>query len=316
MPNTSPLDIPALLRRIPLFSELSEADIQLVTRYTRERQVARGEVLFQRGDLPHGFYFVVSGQVKLAFSSQGTEKVVEIIGPMQSFGEAVMFMNHPTRFRRGPERDRAGARRPGGGQRTHRPGLHLRTQAARRHGDPPARADPGRRDLLAAIEHPARDRLPACRWPTTTRPARRPADQQQVIASPQPDARDPVAHLPRPQRRRPDHRAGKRCACTTPSGCRAKRLSALRRRLRIRSCAHFSTTGTPGCAASTLLQPSSRSTASTKAAEAADLPWTTKVPRRLAEAAQPVEQRGLVGVGGQSADGVDARAPGCARRTA
>ncbi len=96
MPNTSPLDIPALLRRIPLFSELSEEDIQLVTRYTRERQVARGEVLFQRGDLPHGFYFVVSGQVKLAFSSsQGTEKVVEIIGAMQSFGEAVMFMNHP-----------------------------------------------------------------------------------------------------------------------------------------------------------------------------------------------------------------------------
>lgn len=53
-------------------------------------------MLFQRGDQPHGFYFVVSGQVKLAFSSsQGTEKVVEIIGPMQSFGEAVMFMNHP-----------------------------------------------------------------------------------------------------------------------------------------------------------------------------------------------------------------------------
>jgi CRP-like cAMP-binding protein len=96
MPHTSPLEIPSLLRRIPLFSELSDTDVQRVARYTRERQVARGEVLFQRGDQPHGFYFVVSGQVKLAFSSsQGTEKVVEIIGPMQSFGEAVMFMNHP-----------------------------------------------------------------------------------------------------------------------------------------------------------------------------------------------------------------------------
>ena len=96
MPQTSPLDIPALLRRIPLFCELSDTDAQRVARYTRDRQVARGEVLFQRGDQPHGFYFVVSGQVKLAFSSsQGTEKVVEIIGPMLSFGEAVMFMNHP-----------------------------------------------------------------------------------------------------------------------------------------------------------------------------------------------------------------------------
>jgi len=90
------LDIPALLQRIPLFSELSDTDLELVARYTRDRHIGRGEVLFQRGDQPHGFYFVVSGQVKLAFSSpQGTEKVVEIIGPMQSFGEAVMFMNKP-----------------------------------------------------------------------------------------------------------------------------------------------------------------------------------------------------------------------------
>ncbi|CAM5489110.1 Crp/Fnr family transcriptional regulator [Thauera mechernichensis] len=90
------VDIPALLHRIPLFSELSESDIQRVSRYTRDRHVGRGEVLFQRGDQPHGFYFVVSGQIKLAFSSpQGTEKVVEIVGAMQSFGEAVMFMNHP-----------------------------------------------------------------------------------------------------------------------------------------------------------------------------------------------------------------------------
>ena len=84
MASTPPIDIPALLKRIPLFSELSAADIERIARYTRDRHIARGEVLFQRGDQPHGFYFVVSGQVKLAFSSpQGTEKVVEIIGPMQ-----------------------------------------------------------------------------------------------------------------------------------------------------------------------------------------------------------------------------------------
>ena len=94
--NNPQIDIPALLKRIPLFSELSDTDIERVSRYTRDRHVARGEVLFQRGDQAHGFYFVVSGQVKLAFSSpQGTEKVVEIVGPMQSFGEAVMFMNKP-----------------------------------------------------------------------------------------------------------------------------------------------------------------------------------------------------------------------------
>lgn len=59
MPPHSQLDIPSLLHRIPLFSELSEADIQLVARYTRDRHIARGEMLFQRGDQPHGFCFVV-----------------------------------------------------------------------------------------------------------------------------------------------------------------------------------------------------------------------------------------------------------------
>jgi CRP/FNR family transcriptional regulator, dissimilatory nitrate respiration regulator len=37
---------------------------------------------------------VVSGQVKLAFSSsEGHEKVVDILGPKQTFGEAVMFLD-------------------------------------------------------------------------------------------------------------------------------------------------------------------------------------------------------------------------------
>lgn len=92
----APLDISLLLRQMPLFSQLSETDTGRVARHARERRLVRGEVLFQRGDMPHGFYLVVSGQIKLAFSSsQGTEKVVEIVSPMQSFGEAVMFMNAP-----------------------------------------------------------------------------------------------------------------------------------------------------------------------------------------------------------------------------
>ncbi|PTD97236.1 Crp/Fnr family transcriptional regulator [Pseudothauera lacus] len=95
MPDQT-LDIPALLRQLPLFGELLPEDLERVARFTRERALARGEVLFQRGDMPHGFYAVIDGQVKLAFSSaQGNEKIVEVIGPRQSFGEAVMFMNRP-----------------------------------------------------------------------------------------------------------------------------------------------------------------------------------------------------------------------------
>jgi CRP-like cAMP-binding protein len=94
--HSDKIDIPGLLSRMPLFSELASEDLAHVAAATHERRATRGEMLFQRGDTPKGFYYVVWGQVKLAFSSpQGNEKVVEVIGPLQSFGEAVMFMNRP-----------------------------------------------------------------------------------------------------------------------------------------------------------------------------------------------------------------------------
>jgi CRP-like cAMP-binding protein len=55
-----------------------------------------GGILFRKGDSCAGFHVVVYGQVKLAFgASDGSEKVVEILGPGQSFGEAVMFLDKP-----------------------------------------------------------------------------------------------------------------------------------------------------------------------------------------------------------------------------
>ena len=89
-------DLKLLLPRLSMFSELTEDQVARLAGECRYRKIAKGEVLFQRGDPPHGFYHVVAGQVKLAFSSrQGSEKVVEIIGPGNSFGEAVMFLDRP-----------------------------------------------------------------------------------------------------------------------------------------------------------------------------------------------------------------------------
>lgn len=88
--------IPALLARLPLFSALATEQIARLAAGAREKQLAKGEMLFQKGDPAKGFYIVVTGQIKLALpSAQGNEKVVEIIGPQQSFGEAVMFMDRP-----------------------------------------------------------------------------------------------------------------------------------------------------------------------------------------------------------------------------
>ena len=91
-----PSDIPGTLGRLPLFQELASEQIAAVAAGVREKRLGRGEMLFQKGDPARGFFVILNGQIKLAFpSAQGNEKVVEILGPRQSFGEAVMFMDRP-----------------------------------------------------------------------------------------------------------------------------------------------------------------------------------------------------------------------------
>lgn len=90
------INIGWVLANLPLFQQLRESEIVNLAASTREVGLGKGQILFQRGTLLDGFYVVVHGQIKLAFSSpQGHEKVVSIVEPGQSFGEAVMFMEKP-----------------------------------------------------------------------------------------------------------------------------------------------------------------------------------------------------------------------------
>jgi CRP-like cAMP-binding protein len=90
------IKIQAFLANLPLFKELAPAEIDRIAASTTELHVARGEILVNKGDPCVGFHVVIYGQVKLAFvTPQGGEKVIEIIGPGFSFGEALMFMEKP-----------------------------------------------------------------------------------------------------------------------------------------------------------------------------------------------------------------------------
>jgi len=92
MPST-PIRIQTFLANVPLFRELAAEEIDRIAAQTKSLHVDRGTVLFQRGQPSEGFYIVIFGQVKLSFISKaGDEKVVDLLGPGQSFGEAVMFM--------------------------------------------------------------------------------------------------------------------------------------------------------------------------------------------------------------------------------
>jgi CRP-like cAMP-binding protein len=92
----APIKVQSFLANVPLFKELAPDELDRIAAFTRQVRASRSEILFHRGDAPKGFHVVVLGQVKLAFvSAHGDEKVVDILGPGQSFGEAVMFMERP-----------------------------------------------------------------------------------------------------------------------------------------------------------------------------------------------------------------------------
>lgn len=76
-----------------MFSELQQAQIDQLVTGTRLLDASRGTMLFNRGDRAHGFYLLLEGQIKLGvISPQGDEKVIGLIQPGQSFGEAVLFL--------------------------------------------------------------------------------------------------------------------------------------------------------------------------------------------------------------------------------
>lgn len=84
------------LASLPLFNALAPAELDAIAAGTTELNVARGAIIFNRGDPCVGFHIVVFGQIKLAFlSPDGGEKIIAIIGPGGSFGEALMFMEKP-----------------------------------------------------------------------------------------------------------------------------------------------------------------------------------------------------------------------------
>ncbi len=90
------IKIQAFLANLPLFSDMAPGELDRVAAGTAELHLQRGHILFNRGDPCAGFHVVVHGQIKLAFTSpQGAEKVIEIVGPGHSFGEALMFMEKP-----------------------------------------------------------------------------------------------------------------------------------------------------------------------------------------------------------------------------
>lgn len=94
--DTSQFDLPRYLSMLPLFQDLERPELDRLAQGSHLRRLARGDAVFHIGEPCNEFHVVVSGQVKLfGISPAGQEKIIEIIGPGNSFGEALMFTNKP-----------------------------------------------------------------------------------------------------------------------------------------------------------------------------------------------------------------------------
>ncbi|MEY2919922.1 MAG: hypothetical protein RL261_1227 [Pseudomonadota bacterium] len=93
--NESPSAL-AGIRAHHLLAGLSPPQLQRMMSTAQVIVAESGQLLFDRGQPAKHFYVVIDGQVNLVlYSKAGEEKIVDILGPGQSFAEAVMFMAGP-----------------------------------------------------------------------------------------------------------------------------------------------------------------------------------------------------------------------------
>lgn len=89
-------DLAPILATWPLFAQVPADLLATVAGQARSVRVPLGEHLFLRGSPATSFFGVVTGLIQLSVSNaEGVEKVVELIRPGETLGEAVMFLGRP-----------------------------------------------------------------------------------------------------------------------------------------------------------------------------------------------------------------------------
>lgn len=94
--ETRSFDLPRYLSVLPLFTDLSRPELERLALGCQLRRLSRGDNVFRVGEPCEEFHVTVTGQIKLfAISPAGQEKVIELVGPGNSFAEALMFTGKP-----------------------------------------------------------------------------------------------------------------------------------------------------------------------------------------------------------------------------
>ncbi len=85
-----------VLRKVPLFLDLSEADLQRFAEVTREREYPRNSVILFEDDPGDALYIVSTGQVKVVLIGEdGREVILSVLGEGDFFGEMSLIDDEP-----------------------------------------------------------------------------------------------------------------------------------------------------------------------------------------------------------------------------
>jgi len=84
------------LKKIPLFSELTHAELDLILSTSREKRYPKGNIIFYEGDPGDFLLIILSGKVKVVLLGEGGQEIIlAILGPGSFFGEMAILEDAP-----------------------------------------------------------------------------------------------------------------------------------------------------------------------------------------------------------------------------
>jgi CRP/FNR family cyclic AMP-dependent transcriptional regulator len=94
--NTQRIDLTQVLARVPLLSDLSPNELQLLAARTARKHLASGELLFSEGEPCNGLHIIARGKVRIFKTSMnGREQVLAVNGPGETVAELPVFDGGP-----------------------------------------------------------------------------------------------------------------------------------------------------------------------------------------------------------------------------
>jgi CRP-like cAMP-binding protein len=85
-----------LLRTVPIFSELSDKDIESLARVASRKKCPKDTVVFFENEEGDSFFMILQGRIKVTIlGDDGREVILSVLGPGDFFGEMALLDNEP-----------------------------------------------------------------------------------------------------------------------------------------------------------------------------------------------------------------------------